>query len=96
VTIDEEQKLLEEALVALRPFADCWDAERDMFSTDKVKPAASHYKRAYKVFRALVEKVNDVMDCGHEVKYIVYSERRNYCAICGVDARPRNIPFSKP
>jgi ribosomal protein L37E len=34
------------------------------------------------------------MECGHEVKYIVYSERRNYCAICGENARRRNIPFA--
>jgi hypothetical protein len=90
---DEDQKLLEQVLMALRPFADCWDAEKDMFKIGS-KPTAGEYKRAYRVFRTLVERVNDVMECGHEVKYIVYSERRNYCAICGENARRRNIPFA--
>lgn len=35
----------------------------------------------------------DLMECGHTVKYIVYSERRNFCAICEQDALPINIPF---
>ena len=33
------------------------------------------------------------MDCGHEAKYIVFSERRNYCGICGKDAHPFNSWF---
>lgn len=35
-----------------------------------------------------------LMECGHELKFIVYSERRNYCAVCGADAHPVGVPFS--
>ena len=37
-----------------------------------------------------------IMACGHEEKYTVYSERRNYCAICGEDAHAPGVPFSRP
>ena len=38
--------------------------------------------------------IDDLMACGHEAKYIVYSTRRNYCGVCGQDAHPVNVPFS--
>lgn len=86
----EDEKLLEEALLALRPFADYWDAEKDMFRIGATKPTPGFYKRAYNAAMKIAKRIDDTMECGHSVKYIVYASNRNYCAICGADARQRN------
>jgi len=38
----------------------------------------------------------EMLTCGHEAKFLVYSQLRNYCAACGETASLVNLPFSRP
>src|SRR5688500_8951274 len=49
----EKDTALQKALIALRPFADRWDTERDMLRMDSNRPAVGQYKRAHVAFEAI-------------------------------------------